>query len=182
MENSFVSQIFKNKKTKIMKKIFLAAGILLVTATTTFAQDKNDRDNALVDPLIKSQFATDFPNATNAYFASEKNFDEVSFTQDKEKISAYYDYNNQLIGTVENKAFTDLPGNAQKEILKKYPDYTITGVVKFEDNESDETEMIQYGRSLDDADNYFVQLKNDSRTIIVKVDLSGGISFLTTMK
>ncbi|HLX91348.1 MAG TPA: hypothetical protein VKR32_06675 [Puia sp.] len=165
-----------------MKKILLAAGIFLVTASVTFAQENDDRDNAVVNPLIKSQFETDFPNATNVDFESKKSFDEVSFTQDKEKISAYYDYNDQLIGTVETKAFSDLPANAQKEILKKYADYTITGVVKFNDNESDHTEMILYGRSLNDADNYFVQLKNDSRIILVKVDLSGGIDFFTTMK
>jgi hypothetical protein len=165
-----------------MKKIFLAAGISLVTATVTFAQDNNDRDNAAVNPLIKTQFETDFPNATNVGFESKKNFDEVSFTQDKEKISAYYDYNDQLIGTIEKKAFLDLPGNAQKEILKKYADYTIMGVVKFNDNESDHMEMILYGTSLHDEDNYFVELKNDSRAILVKVDLSGGIDFLTTMK
>jgi hypothetical protein len=165
-----------------MKKIFLAAGIFLVTATVTLAQKSNDRDNAVVNPLIKSQFETDFPNATNVDFESKKNFDEISFTQDKETISAYYDYNDQLIGTVEKKAFSDLPGNAQKEILKKYPGYTVTGVVKFNNNECDHTEMLLYGSSLHDEDNYFLELKNDSRTILVKVDLLGRIDFLTTMK
>ena len=165
-----------------MKKIFLAAGISLVTATVTFAQDNNDRDNTSVSPVVKSQFSTDFPNAMNIDFESKKNFNEVSFMQDNEKISAYYDYNDQLIGTVEKKAFSDLPGDAQKEILKKYSDYTIAGVVKFNDNESDHLEMILYGTPLHDEDNYFVELKNDSSAIVVKVDLSGGVEFLTTMK
>jgi len=165
-----------------MKKIFLAAGISIVTATVAFAQDNNDRDNTAVNPIIRNQFTTDFPNATNVDFESKKNFDEVSFTQDKEKITAYYDYNDQLIGTVEKKAFSDLPIDAQKEILKKYSDYAITDVVKFNDNESDHMEMILYGTSLHDEDNYFVELRNDSNAIVVKVDLSGGIDFLTAMK
>jgi hypothetical protein len=165
-----------------MKKILLAAGIFLVTATVTVAQDNINSEGAAVNPLIKSQFETDFPNATNIDFANKKNFDEVSFTLDKEKISAYYDYNNQLIGTVEQKAFSDLPATAQKEIMKKYAGYIVTGVVKFNDNESDHTEMIQYGTSLHDEDNYFVELRGDNKTVLVKVDLSGGIDFLTTMK
>src|SRR5271154_2200311 len=165
-----------------MKKIFLAVGIFLLTAAVTFAQKNNDSDNTAVNPLIKSQFETDFPNAMNVDFESKKNFDEVSFMQDKEKISAYYDYNDQLIGTVEKKAFSDLPANAQKEILKKYPDFTITGVIKFNDNESDHIDMILYGTPLHDGDNYFVELKNDISVIVVKVDLSGGINFLTTIK
>jgi hypothetical protein len=165
-----------------MKKIFLAAGISLVTATATFAQNNISSDNETANPLIKGQFAMDFPNATNVDFESKKNFDEVSFTQDKEQISAYYDNNDQLIGTVEKKTFSDLPGKAQKEILKKYADYTITSVVKFNDNESDHIEMIQFGTSLNDEDNYFVELKNDQKAIIVKVDLSGGVDFLTVMR
>jgi hypothetical protein len=182
MKNSFVFQIIKNNKTKIMKKIFLAAGISLVTATVAFAQDNNDRDNAAVNPLVKSQFVVDFPDATNVRFESKKDLNEISFTQNKEEISAYYDDRDRLVGTIEKKNFTDLPRNAKKKILNKYPGYSIAAVVKFDDNQSDETEMIRYGTSLDDADNYFVELKKDSRAIVVKVDLSGEVDFLTTMK
>ena len=61
-------------------------------------------------------------------------------------------------------------------------DFTITGVIKFNDNESDHIDMILYGTPLHDGDNYFVELKNDISVIVVKVDLSGGINFLTTIK
>ncbi|HXB45742.1 MAG TPA: hypothetical protein VNV85_16860 [Puia sp.] len=165
-----------------MKKIFLAAGLSLATVTVTFAQGNNDSDNPDVSSFTKSQFATDFPDATNVHFANEKNFSEVSFTQEKEKISAYYDDRNQLVGTIQKKAFDDLPENAKKNIQKNYAGYTILDVVKFNDNESDGTELIQYGTSLDDGDNYFVELKKDSKAIVVKVSLTGGVEFWTTMK
>jgi hypothetical protein len=106
----------------------------------------------------------------------------MSFTQGKEKMSAYYDDGGQLVGTIHEELFADLPDNAQKEIHHKYPDYAIADVVKFDDNESDDAERIMYGISMDDADNYFVELKNDSKAIIVKVDLSGDVNYLTTVK
>jgi hypothetical protein len=165
-----------------MKKIFFAAGILLVTASITFGQDNNNSGNAEVSSLLKGQFATDFPDARDAHFVSEKNFDEVSFTQHKEKISAYYDETNQLVGTIQKKDFGDLPDHAKKEILKNYAGYTVTDIIKFDDNESEGEERILYGTSFDNGENYFVELKNDSRAIVVKVDLSGGVDFLTTMK
>jgi hypothetical protein len=172
----------KKQKKEIMKKILLAAGILLISGMATFAQNYN-RDYAKeAYPFIKNQFTADFPNAKNVLFARVKNLNKVSFTQDKEKMNAYYDDEGQLIGTIRNETFADLPGNAQKEILNKYPGYTVANVVKFDDNESDNTETILYGTSMDDADNYFVELKNDSKAILVKVDLSGGVNYLTTMK
>lgn len=165
-----------------MKKILLAAGILLISAMATFAQDDN-RDYANeADPGIKSQFTADFLDAKNVHFARVKNLNEVSFTQDKKNIDAYYDDKDQLVGTIRKESFVDLPDNAQKEIRNKYPGYAIANVVKYNDNESDDTEVILYGVSLNDADNYFVELKNDSKAIVVKVDPSGGVDYLTTMK
>jgi hypothetical protein len=142
-----------------MKKILLVASTVLLTAMATFAQEP--------DPVIESQFATDFPNATNAHFARVKNLNEVSFTQDKDIVTAYYDARDQLIGTIHEQSFADLPDNAQKEIRNKYPGYSIGNVVKFDDNQSD--------------DNYFAELKNDSKSIVLKIDLIGEVDYLTSM-
>jgi hypothetical protein len=165
-----------------MKKILLAAGTILISAMATFAQDYNLDNAKEAGPIIKSQFAADFPNAKNVHFARINDLNKISFTQDKEKMNAYYDDGDQLVGTIQKESFADLPDNAQKEIQNKYPGYTIANVVKFNDNESDDTEILLYGISMDDADNYFVELKNDSKAILIKVDLSGGVSYLTTIK
>ncbi|HEV3326930.1 MAG TPA: hypothetical protein VG052_15050 [Puia sp.] len=165
-----------------MKKILLAAGTILIPAMATFAQDYTREYAKQGDPIIKSQFTADFPDAKNVHFARVKYLNEVSFTEGNEKMNAYYDARGQLVGTIRKESFADLPNNAQKEIQNKYPGYTTANVIKFDDNESDETEMILYGISMDDADNYFVELKNGSKAIVVKVDLSGGVNYLTTMK
>jgi hypothetical protein len=165
-----------------MKKIFFAACILLLTVSITFGQGNDNSSNAEVSSLLKSQFATDFPDARDAHFVSEKNFDEVSFTQHKEKISAYYDETNELVGTLQKTDFNDLPDNAKKEILKNYAGYTVIDVIKFDDNETVGVERNLYGISFDNGENYFVELKNDNRAIVLKVDLSGDVDFLTTMK
>src|ERR1700730_6218748 len=126
-----------------MKKLFLVAGSLLVATTLTFAHPNNglsearkgkleENDNRkemikeqrtgnhdFVGGPTKSQFTNDFPGATNVHFESTRDFDKISFMQGTKEITAYYDYQSQLIGTTEKKAFTDLPPNAQKEILEK---------------------------------------------------------------
>jgi hypothetical protein len=178
----YFAKLFKNNKTAIMKKILFVAGALLIPAMATFAQDYTRDYVNTADPIIKSQFTADFPDAKDVHFSRVKYLNEVSFTQVKEEMYAYYDDGAQLVGTIQKESFANLPGNAQKKIQNKYPGYAIDNVVRFDDNESDQTEMILDGTSLDDGDNYFVKLKNDSKTILVKVDLSGGVNYLTTLK
>ena len=161
-----------------MKKILLAAGTILISAMATFAQDNTQEPG----PGVKNQFTDDFPDAKNVHFERVKYLNEVSFTQGKQKMYAYYDDGDQLVGTIQNESIASLPDNAQKEIQTKYAGYTIGNVVKFDNNQSDDMEMILYGKTMDDPDNYFVELKNGSETIVVKVDLSGGVNYLTTMK
>jgi hypothetical protein len=201
-----VVQIFNNNKTEIMKKLFLVAGALMVTSTLTFAHNKNGliearkgnleendyRKEIIIEQRIgnpsevsgitKSQFTNDFPDATNVHFESTRDFDKISFMQGAKEITAYYDYQSQLLGTTEKKAFTDLPSNAQNEILEKYSGYAIADVVEFNDNQSNNSEMVLYGNSYDDGDNYFVELKANSKAILVKVDLAGGVQFATTLR
>ena len=189
-----------------MKKIFLSLSILLTAGTITFAHtntDHNERKEERlarkeirkeyhklrraenrneVSDVTRNQFAIDFPGAKNARFAKTKEFAEVLFINGKKKLKAYYDYDNELVGTTEKKAFADLPENAQKEILKKYSGYNIDQVFKFDDNKVNDTDMILYGTTFNDADNYFVELKKDSKDIILKVDLAGYVSVLKDMK
>ena len=165
-----------------MKKFLLAAGTVLLPVVAIFAQD-HVRDSAnAANLIIRSQFTTDFPEAKDVHFARVKNFNKMFFTQGKEKMTAYYDDGGQLVGTIHKELFADLPDNAQKEIRHKYPDYAVADVVKFDDNQSDDVERIEYGISMNDADNYFVELKNDSKAILVKVALSGDVNYLTTVK
>jgi hypothetical protein len=189
-----------------MKKIFLAAGFLLMAATVTFANGHIDRkerkelrmerrevrkeyrtvrraeDLIEVSDLTKRQFAQDFSDAKDVYFIKTKNFDEVSFMMDKKRLRAFYDIDSKLVGTTQNKSFADLPENARKKILEKYAGYTIDRVIKFDDNENNDMDMILYGNTFDDADNYFVELKKDNKAVVVKVDLAGYVSFFTDMK
>jgi hypothetical protein len=165
-----------------MKKFLLVAGTVIIPVMAIFAQD-HDRESAnLANLIIRSQFTTDFPDAKEVHFARVKNLNKMSFTQDRDKMSAYYDDAGQLVGTIHEQLFADLPGNAQKEIQHKYPDYAIGDVVKLDDNESDGPEGAFYGRSTDDSQNYFVELKNDRKAILIKVDLSGDVNYLTTLK
>jgi len=189
-----------------MKKVLLAGTIMLTAATATLADTSADRrerkeeraerkevrndyhklnraeNHMEVSWFTRNNFAKDFPEAKNVGYAKTKNFDEVFFTSGKDNLIAYYDNETHLVGTTQKLAFSDLPENAQKEIHKKYSEYGIAEVMKFNDNESNDTDMILYGTAFDDADNYFVELKNDRKDIIVKISGYGYLSFFKDLK
>ena len=172
-----------------MKRIFLTAGVIMMAATVTFAHNNRNRKGDTppndVSNRTKVQFQEDFPYATDINYVRTANFDEVSFMSGKEKVlKSYYDENSDLVGTTQNESFADLPGNAQKQILKYYADYSIVRVVKFHavKEEDDGLEMLESRSEFDNPDNYFVELKNNNKAIVVEVSLSGDVGFYTTMR
>ena len=188
-----------------MKKIFLAAAIILLATSVTLAnkddrkarrearherrearkemrKERHEENKNEVSYQTTQQFQMDFPNAKDVIFEKTKNFDEVVFTSGMKTLRAFYDYDSRLIGTTEKEKFSDLPETAQREIEKQYKDYTVNEVFLFHDNENNDTNMILYGTSFDDADNHFVILKKGNKEVVVEVGMSGEVSYFTEIK
>jgi hypothetical protein len=130
-----------------------------------------------VSPISQTNFNADFGAVTNAVWKRSKTFDEVTFVKEGKKETAFYDSDSKLVGSTSVITFDEVPAKGQKEILKKYKDYTTGPVVFFNDNEANETEMLLWGIQFDDEDNYFVELKKANEKIIVRVDSKGNVFF-----
>jgi hypothetical protein len=195
-----------------MKKFFLATGILMVTAiTATYAQDNIDNDNAndekptvtktmteiqkegaetnqnAVSAFTVSQFAYDFPDVTNIHFTRVNDHDVITYTENGKDNTAYYDDNSELMGTIRNRSVQDLPAAAQKEIADRYPGYTVVRVVRYNANSDNESYInnnpdLPYYDDSSENSNYFVELNNENKAIVLMVGLSGEVSFFSNMK
>lgn len=130
----------------------------------------------------KEEFYRDFGDIPVTKWERLGAFDEATFTKDGQTVNAFFDYDSELVGTTVNKSFTDLPSKAQQYISDKYKDYTVADVVFFDDNEYNETDMELYGQRFEDADNYFIELKNDNRSIVLQSNLNGDVFFFKQMK
>ena len=130
----------------------------------------------------KEEFYRDFNNMTVTKWERTGNYDKATFTKDGQVMTAYYDADAKLVGTVSDKTFADLPAKAQKLIDFKYQGYSKESVLIFDDNELNETDMIVYNQKFEDADNYFVELKKDNKEIVLKVNVSGDVSFFKQLK
>ena len=134
--------------------------------------------------LTKNQFAKDFPHATDVYFLKTNSYSQASFKSDKTKIRAYYDFNNQLIGTIRLVDAKTLPENARQDIAVNYKNYSIVLVFLFELNHKNNSYpnnenqyMTLFGTRFEKADNYFVKLSGDNREVYLKVMPAGTVSF-----
>ncbi|HEV7381636.1 MAG TPA: hypothetical protein VGN64_17680 [Dyadobacter sp.] len=130
-----------------------------------------------VSSRAKDQFMSDFDGVSNVSWARGAQFDEATFTKDGVKMTAYYDYDSKLVGTTSIKKFADLPASAQKEIKKRYKDYTTGAVIMYDDNENNDTDMFFYGTQFEDADHYFVTVSKAGKESILKVSTDGEVSF-----
>lgn len=185
-----------------MKKlaILLTAVMFLLTFTTVKADSrkkaelkseiKSNRENlkterkqlrktdeSVVSDLSKDNFYGDFGNVASLKWTKTDNFDVASFMQNGKDIKAFYDYNSNLVGTTSIKAFADLPMIAQKTIKKDYKKYRIGDVIYFADNQDNDTNMILWDTEFDDANSYFVELRNPKHHIILQVNPEGDVSF-----
>ncbi|OQP60400.1 hypothetical protein A3860_34030 [Niastella vici] len=185
-----------------MKNIIIIGSLLLFTAANSFAQDElayNDINHVTSHKLSKAQkeenrtirkekavtepnytteqhFLTDFPGATNVSWKIN-GFEEALFTLNGKEMKAFYDYNNELVGTTSEVSYFDMPEIARKYIEKHYKDYTTQQVILFDDNEYNDTDMMLYGNHFEDEDNYFVELSNNNKKIVLQVNMEGLVTF-----
>jgi hypothetical protein len=184
-----------------MKRIFVSAAIILLATSVTLAnkedrearrearhekkeirREKRAENKSEVSYQTEQEFQIDFPEARNIAYEKMSNFDEVTFTLNGKELRAYYDYESKLVGTTNKEEFSALPVSAQKEINHEYRDYAITEVIRFDDNELNESDMTLFGSSFDDADNYFVQVEKGKKDIVLKVSMSGIVSYFKEIK
>ena len=185
-----------------MKKlvIYSTAVLMMMSSLTLNAQDKNatamnsvksirksetkaerkevrKEDRNLVSDMSLNAFKSDFGDIPNVVWEKGQNYDEALFNKNDHQYKAFYGQDSKLIGTTTEKTFADLPKIAQKDIKKQYNDYSIDKVVFFEDNQYNDEDMILYGAQFEDADNYFVEMSNKDKNIIIQVNPEGNVFF-----
>lgn len=133
-----------------------------------------------VSEFPMNSFYEDFGKVQNLIWKKSGPFEEATFIQDGQKLTAFYDNMGQLVGTTSIKAFSELPANGQKEINAGYGDYTVESVIFYDYNEANDA-YIPYENSFDDKDNFFVEMEKDGNKIILQVTPEGFVSFFKTL-
>ena len=185
-----------------MKKLMIAPAVILLASLAVHAQNNTmstiDKKEAKAEKkearkelrrsgdgdagvLVKDHFYRDFGDI-DASWKKTASFEEGSFVLNGRPMTAFYDADAELIGTTTPADFAELPESAQAEITKRYKGYTIGKVILFDDNEANGSDMILYGSAVSNEDNYFVELSNMQKTIVLEVNMEGTVSFFLEKK
>ena len=179
-----------------MKKFFLATAAVILTGvffTASAGNGKIDKESRKqqrkekrelrreewlhsVNIATEDQFDYDFPNAKDVTWTRSV-FNEAAFTDGDIQKIAYYDMENNLVGTTNYVDFSVLPAKAQRYISKKYKGYRIDKVILFDDNEANDTDMYLFNASFEDQDSYFPVLSKGPKQVILRVTTDGNVSF-----
>jgi hypothetical protein len=203
LDNSKIqSQIIVLKIHRAFRVVALVCFILLALFGFSYAQKtgqtgqkgdiisnlraKHDRHvNNEADRIpvgTRNEFASDFSDAQDVTWKVGPGYSEAQFMKEGKLMMAFFDYNDELIGTGYYVDFADLPEKGRMRIQKDYEDYTPEKAMFFEDDQDNEDLLNFFGNFLQ-KDAYFVLLRKDDgdKEIVVQVAKDGEVSYFSNV-
>ena len=157
-----------------MKKLFITAAIATMFSASVFADGTKKAHTVTVSYAVATQFNNDFANATNISWTVNKNFQKADFIYGGIKMAAFYNLQGEFVAVTQDADVKAIPAAAQKEIADQYAGYAVKEVIVIQNN----TELNP------DADEtaYFVDLKSDTKEVLVKLTQEAHVEFYKEIK
>jgi len=158
-----------------MKKLFITAAIATLFSASVFADGtKKAKTEVNVSYTVLNQFTADFADASNVVWTVNGSFQKADFISGDVKKTAFYNLQGQFVALTQDVDARAIPAKAQKEITEDYKGYTVNEVIVIQNN----TELNP------DADEtaYFVDLKSDTKEVLVKITPEAHIEFYKQVK
>ncbi|MDB5154383.1 MAG: hypothetical protein JWR54_3134 [Mucilaginibacter sp.] len=158
-----------------MKKLFITAAIATMFSVTAFADGTKKNNSAVsVSYTVLNQFSADFADAKNVVWTVNKNFQKADFVSEGVTMTAFYNLQGEFVALTTNTDVKAIPAKTKQEIDEKYKGYGINQVIVIQNN----TELNP------DADEtaYFVDLKSDTKEILVKITSDAHTEFYKQVK
>ncbi len=139
-----------------MKKLFIAALIVVAAGTSAFAKDVTK-----LNYRVRTNFEAKFAGATNVSWSAKENYFKAVFTLSDETVEAFFATEGDLIGYSRQVDFQKLPLSSIQRIKKDYASYKVAETIEFDQ---------------DGERSYFVSLQDGAKKKILQVSLYGAVS------
>lgn len=146
-----------------MKKSLFSV-LLMVLSVVAFA--KNDKEKDKEKKAAVSYYAHELAGADNVTWTKSGKFQKASFIKDGTRMTAFYNWQNELIATTQIVDVTELPARAISNLVKYFPGNKMGEIVRYTNNETV----------------YFVNLTSEKEDFIVKVDANNNASYFKRLK
>lgn len=106
-----------------MKKFFILAALIVLTISSTFADDLNSN--------IVNKLKSSFPSAVNIQWEIKDEFTVVEFSMDGQHLRTFYDNDGNFLGITKKIALAEVPVAYKTTIEQKFPGSVITEALVF---------------------------------------------------
>lgn len=149
-----------------MKKTLFSTLLMMVLSVVAFAKNDKEDDKEKGKKATVSYHAHDLVGAKDVIWSKTGKFQKASFIKDGARMTAFYNWQNELIATTQIVDVTELPAKAIGNLVKYFPDNKMGEIVRYKNDETV----------------YFVNLTNEKEDFIVKVDGSNNVSYFKRLK
>ena len=160
-----------------MKKIILtfASAALLSLSVSAAVVGHNDGSNtANISSTALHAFNADFVDAQNVVWSRTKETQKVDFIENGQKWTAFYDRSGEFLGTTQILDYSIIPAKTKQLIAEKYKGYVAGDVILYLANTAENDSI--------DPVTYFVVLKDNDRSTLVRITNEGNVEFFKTIK
>lgn len=151
--NKFVPEFIQNPKTTIMKKIFLAAALILGYSLNVLASGPVD---PIVNEKVLDAFNKTFQNVEELSWTESSSTYEANFKHSTISTRVTYDKQGNIIQTIRSYYEQQLPIIILAKVKSKFQDKKVFGVTEISSDEG-----IFYYIMLEDEKNW-TEIKADS--------------------
>lgn len=148
-----------------MKKVFIATGLALTMALSSFANTPGPTD---VEGKILDNFAGKFLSAEKVQWIQSAAYTQASFVWQHQEMEVFYDKAGDLYAISRKIKYESLPLNTILAIQEKYGNYVI----------GESIEM----NSTEDGLSYYISVSNSNRKIILKSTPQGQLTIFKKEK
>lgn len=153
--------------------------------TRNLRADYNRHANNQEDKIpvgTRNEFASDFSNVQDVTWKVGPGYSEAEFVMNGKSMMAFFNYDDELIGTGNYVDYMDLPEKGRERIAKDYGEYIPEKAMFYEDDEDDEDLLNFFGNFLQ-KEAYFVLLRkeNEDKEIVVQVAQDGDVSYFSNV-
>ena len=149
-----------------MKKSICAALIMLFLSVANFAKADDVKTGESKTTATRYYLGDELEGAEKVTWTKTPKYLRASFVKDGAPMSAFYNWQNELIATTQRVEITKLSATAIKKIVTKFGGYKMGEIIEYKN-----------GQTL-----YFINLMSDTKDFIIKVDANNEVSLFKNLK
>jgi len=149
-----------------MKKSIYAALFLMLLSVSTIAKADGVKTSESKIPATRLYVGDELEGAEKVMWSKSPKFIRASYIKNGASMSAFYNWQNELIATTQRVDITKLSATAIKNIIKEFGGYKMGEIIEYKN-----------GQTL-----YFINLMDETKNFIVKVDADNSVSLFKNLK